>query len=597
MNVALSRSLALALGIALAGFAGSALAGPDPTTWRGTLQDGAAAAGGRYDIQVRLHASRDSNKALAEPIEFAAVDVRNGQFELPLALPPWLQSTPELWLELAVRAAGAKDFETLPQRALAKGGGSACWSIDGNAGNPIGSFLGTVDTQGLVLRSNNRRVAFYGYFGNQVESPFVMVGSEFNLAVATGAVISGGGRQGSENFAFGNYSTISGGRGNRTGQNNSNFANSTVAGGVNNRAIATDSAIGGGSNNQATGQRSVVSGGSNNIAEGVASVIGGGENNSSQGLRTVIAGGDQNIALGDSAVVSGGQLNQATGGGSVVPGGQNNRATNVFTFAAGNNARAVHPSSFVWSDGQGGTFSSTRANQVRFRAEGGLHLQGGSNLGVNAAALGNADPVELVLEAADAQAYLMSDNVGTFGSVVALGEMNNNALVNTWAIARETSGGGNGLRFAFGTNANASVNTVRVKFNSNGTVFKSAGTATWDVVSDARLKTELGPIDNALDRLLQLRGVRFQYRTDQRPHGMELPAGEQIGFMAQEVQQVFPEWVSAADDGLLSIGERGTTALLVEALRELDARNAVLAADNAVLEARLAVLERALLGR
>lgn len=232
---------------------------------------------------------------------------------------------------------------------------------------------------------------------------------------------------------------------------------------------------------------------------------------------------------------------------------------------------------------------------MRMRAAGGVHVQGEDALGVNAAALGNSDPIELVLEAVDAQAYLMSDNVGTFGSVLALGEMNNNALVNTWGIARETSAGGNGLRFTFGSNAVAATNTTRVEFNSNGTVFKSSGTASWDVVSDARLKTELGPVDNALERLLLLRGVRFEYRDDVKPSGMELPKGEQTGFIAQEVQRVFPDWVNTSDDGILTIGERGTTALLVEALRELTERNAQLQDEldqrNAEFEARLAALE------
>jgi len=128
-------------------------------------------------------------------------------------------------------------------------------------------------------------------------------------------------------------------------------------------------------------------------------------------------------------------------------------------------------------------------------------------------------------------------------------------------------------------------------------VFKSSGTASWDVISDARLKTELGPVEHALDRLLQLRAVRFVYHDDAEPYGMDLPKCEQSGFIAQEMQRVFPDWENTSDDGTLTIGERGTTALMVEALRELSVRNAVLGAQpgerDAALEARIAALEQA----
>ncbi len=595
MNTVPLRILAVALVVSL-GAPRLGIAEPSVTTnWRGTLQDGATAANGVYAIEVRLHGQRDSQKALTGSIRFPGVQVNNGQFELPLELAPWLQAQPELWLELAVKGPGDSAFVTLPDRAAVKAGAATCWSTSGNAGNTPGiDFLGTTDEQGLQIRSNNRRVGFYGFFG-VAESPIVLNGYETNFTLGQGAVIAGGGNAATPNIVHSNYGTISGGRGNVVGTSNNNTVGPTVGGGVGNQATTNYAVVAGGLSNRATGVESVVGGGSNNLASGRDSAIAGGSNNTVTGLLGTIAGGDNNIA-GEASAVGGGDFNEATAALATIPGGRNNKATGQSSFAAGQNAHAAHIGSFVWSDGSSGTFASTRPFQMRFRAAGGLHLQGEDALGVNATALGNSDPVELAVEAADAQAYLMSDNVGTFGSAFALGEMDNGSLVNTWAIARETSGGGSGLRFAFGSNAIASTNTVRVKFNSNGTVFKSSGSASWDVVSDARLKTELGPVENALDRLLRLRGVRFAYRSDVRPYGMELPTGEQIGFIAQEVQQVFPEWVNTSDDGILTIGERGTTALLVEALRELTVRNAVLEAQlrerDTALEARIAALER-----
>lgn len=566
------------------------------TVWRGTLQDGAAAANGVYAIEVRLHGQREGSQALANPIQFPRVEVRNGHFELPLELTPQLKAQPELWLELAIKGQGDSAFVTLPDRAAVTATAATCWSTQGNAGNTAGlDFLGTTDDQGLQFRVNNRRVAAYGFFG-VAESPILINGYETNFTLGQGAVIAGGGAAGSANIGYSNYGTISGGRGNVVGTNSFTTSGATVGGGAFNQATNNNAVIAGGSANRASGVESVVGGGSSNLASGRNGTVSGGSNNTVTGLIGSIAGGDNNIA-GEGSAIGGGDFNEATGALATIPGGRNNKATGQSSFAAGQNAHAAHFGSFVWSDGSGGTFASTRPYQMRLRAAGGLHLQGEDSLGVNAAALGNSDAVEVVVEAADAQAYLMSDNVGTFGSALALGEMDNGSLVNTWAIARETSGGGNGLRFAFGSNPIAGTNTVRVKFNSNGTVFKSSGSASWDVVSDARLKNELGPVENALDRLLRLRGVRFEYRSDARPYGMELPKGEQIGFIAQEVQQVFPDWVNASDDGTLTIGERGTTALLVEALRELTVRNAVLERElrqrDAALEARIAALEHA----
>jgi hypothetical protein len=73
-----------------------------------------------------------------------------------------------------------------------------------------------------------------------------------------------------------------------------------------------------------------------------------------------------------------------------------------------------------------------------------------------------------------------------------------------------------------------------------------------------------------LDRLLSLKGYTFEYSEEAIENRLALP-GEQIGFIAQEVAEVFPDWVDQDKDGYLYITERGTTALLIEGLRELRA--------------------------
>ncbi len=103
----------------------------------------------------------------------------------------------------------------------------------------------------------------------------------------------------------------------------------------------------------------------------------------------------------------------------------------------------------------------------------------------------------------------------------------------------------------------------------NGTAANSSGS--WSVLSDSRLKKDVREIEpGTLDRLLSLRGVEFEY-TDQAVKERDAAAGLMVGFVAQDVEKVFPEWVGCDKDGMRYITERGTTALLVEALRDLRA--------------------------
>jgi hypothetical protein len=88
-----------------------------------------------------------------------------------------------------------------------------------------------------------------------------------------------------------------------------------------------------------------------------------------------------------------------------------------------------------------------------------------------------------------------------------------------------------------------------------------------------------------LARLLALEGVRFHY-TD--PDPLRRPPGEQIGFVAQQVTEVFPSWVATDSDGFLTVGPQGFEALTVEALRELRDESTALRDEDTALRAELA---------
>jgi hypothetical protein len=105
-------------------------------------------------------------------------------------------------------------------------------------------------------------------------------------------------------------------------------------------------------------------------------------------------------------------------------------------------------------------------------------------------------------------------------------------------------------------------------------------------LSDERLKKNIKPLAGALDSLLQLKGVTFDWKDPEKQLG-ERDRGHQTGFIAQDVQKAFPTWVQENPDGFktLDIPAKQVTALTVESIRELKAENDKLRARVDALEA------------
>ena len=83
-------------------------------------------------------------------------------------------------------------------------------------------------------------------------------------------------------------------------------------------------------------------------------------------------------------------------------------------------------------------------------------------------------------------------------------------------------------------------------------------TASGDITafSDERLKSDIETIDNALDKVMNMRGVSY---TKQAEKG--------IGVIAQEVEKVLPEVVS--DGEYKSVAYGNMVGVLIEAIKEL----------------------------
>jgi len=114
-----------------------------------------------------------------------------------------------------------------------------------------------------------------------------------------------------------------------------------------------------------------------------------------------------------------------------------------------------------------------------------------------------------------------------------------------------------------------------------------------NTTSDARLKQDIRPVGPALVQVQRLRGVRYTFRRAEFP-AQQLPAGEQIGLLAQELEQVYPELVSTDKDGYKAVNYAQLTPVLLEAIKELAAQNEALRHRAGQAEAAVAGIEQRL---
>jgi hypothetical protein len=85
--------------------------------------------------------------------------------------------------------------------------------------------------------------------------------------------------------------------------------------------------------------------------------------------------------------------------------------------------------------------------------------------------------------------------------------------------------------------------------------------------SDLRVKKNIKPIENALDRLMKVKGSSFEFRRDEFDD-CHFSEGTQFGLIAQELEPVFPEMVKTEKDGFKSVNYNGMIPILVEAIKE-----------------------------
>lgn len=261
--------------------------------------------------------------------------------------------------------------------------------------------------------------------------------------------------------------------------------------------------------------------------------VGGGFGNTAGGNWSTIGGGLGNRTGTHYSTVGGGSQNVASGHRSTVPGGDRNTASGEYSFAAGHRANATHEGAFVWADHQEQDFSSFDPNTFNVRASGGFYYRHG--------------------QAADASTTWPFRIANPFTSFVAGMRVTNDGFFDVTNHAPSSSG------FARLTN-----------------------TGNWGTVSDRRLKQDITPATGLLAGVMQIQPARYRFRDD-------ATGALQLGLIAQEVQAVFPEFVTEGD--VLTLNYAGLSAVALGAIREQQAEIDALRQENDQLHRRLDALE------
>ena len=84
--------------------------------------------------------------------------------------------------------------------------------------------------------------------------------------------------------------------------------------------------------------------------------------------------------------------------------------------------------------------------------------------------------------------------------------------------------------------------------------------------SDISLKDNIRPIESALFKVKQIRGVTFDWNENSTE--LQQQKGHDVGVIAQEVEKVLPEVIQIREDGIKAVAYEKIVPLLVQAINE-----------------------------
>ena len=519
-------------------------------------------------------------------------------------------------------ASGRKSFVGGGEGNTASGIGATIVGGTSNTATAIEAFIGSGSTNiatgvcsfigdGLGNTASTFNGTIGGGWNNTVTDRFATIGGgEGNRAG------SDPGNPSRDGTSLGSHATVGGGH-----LNTASGVSTTVGGGAENLASGPGATVGGGGENTASGSNGTIPGGTNNVAGGVASFAAGTRADALHDGSFVWADRLTGIALVTKPRFASTAPNQflirAEGGVGI---GTNNPQTRLHvngdTRVDGQIEAeqirlpiGVVPGHVLTTDANGvGTWQPAGGSALNLQNQNGdiiFDADVGIGTGSPQSELDVDGTIRMTRfqmpEGAD-QGLVMTaddDGVGTWQEAAAIkdgddisiragvGDVAIESLVGGVSIdgavgGISIGGGAGGVSIESGADLTMDSQTVNIQSlttnltgnvnlpfttNYSGTNLQAfvSGIAanTVSPPSDIRLKKDVEVLSQTLAAIDTIRGVRYRWQDPERPQEAE------IGVIAQEVEQVFPELVREGADGYKRVAYGQLSGVLIEAVKEL----------------------------
>ena len=191
-----------------------------------------------------------------------------------------------------------------------------------------------------------------------------------------------------------------------------------------------------------------------------------------------------------------------------------------------------------------------------------------------------ANRIPLIVNASASQIQeVPSGDVVNFDNKVVLTNSTASSSASVGAVV-VTGGVGIGGVLNIGNNATSSNKTSGALVVTGGVGIGGALNVGGDITafstSDKNLKENLVPIPNAVDKVGIITGYTYKWKTAGTDHSA-VDGEEDTGVIAQDVEMLgLPGLTTTREDGTKAISYKRLTPLLIQAIKELDARLKIL---------------------
>jgi len=122
------------------------------------------------------------------------------------------------------------------------------------------------------------------------------------------------------------------------------------------------------------------------------------------------------------------------------------------------------------------------------------------------------------------------------------------------------------IGFSTGGTERIRIASTTYKLTVNGNALASGGV--W-ATSDKRFKTNISAVTNPMEKLSKINGVKYNYLNNDlaKQYGLDQETGDVFGFIAQDLEKVFPEMVKIDENGLYAVNYSMMVPVLVEAVK------------------------------